>query len=426
MKAIVSLRNLYPFVSKLKELPFSSDAANLPRMQPALSIPPPPWMIDDRSRRVIQALGGMEEEPLALFVGGCVRNTLLGKPVTDIDIATKHRPDAVMGILLNSGIRAIPTGLDHGTVTGLLDDVSFEITSLRKDVETDGRHAVIAFTDQWEEDALRRDFTMNTLLAAPDGRIFDPTGEGVDHLEQRRVVFVGKAEDRIAEDYLRILRFFRFHAQYGEGAPDPAAMQACEHYAGKIRELSRERITGEVMKILSVRKLAPVLDSMFDHHVLTALRCKGYNPAHIQHLCDLQIRFEQEDPLARLYFLAGFNMDVLESWVVLPNAQKDYLELIERAYDGLKAISRKKMREMVYLHGNQAVFQAYLMRLAIKGYAPDLEMIDVAKYWQAPSFPVSGKILMDKGMAAGPELGQKLKTLEAAWIKSDFSKLPRY
>ncbi|MEC8664362.1 MAG: CCA tRNA nucleotidyltransferase, partial [Pseudomonadota bacterium] len=154
------------------------------------------------------------ENPMALFVGGCVRNALIGAGTTDIDIATIHTPQQTTEILSADGIQVIPTGVDHGTVTAVIDSVHYEITTLRRDVETTGRHAVVAFTADWREDAMRRDFTMNTLLADCDGNVYEPLGLGVEDAKSGRVVFVGEAEERIKEDYLRILRFFRFHAFY--------------------------------------------------------------------------------------------------------------------------------------------------------------------------------------------------------------------
>ncbi|PZQ43290.1 MAG: hypothetical protein DI551_12400 [Micavibrio aeruginosavorus] len=221
-------------------------------MLPLKHIDPADWMTDHRSVKIMRVLGGYADEPEALFVGGCVRNLLLGLPVSDLDIATIHPPLQVIEKLKNDGIRFIPTGLEHGTVTAFIDDAKFEITTLRKDIETDGRHAVIAFTDKWEEDAKRRDFTINTLLASPQGMVFDPLERGIDDLEMRLVKFVGNPQERIAEDYLRILRFFRFYAQYGSGAPDKEALGACADNAAKISLLSKERVTQEILKIVSV------------------------------------------------------------------------------------------------------------------------------------------------------------------------------
>lgn len=192
-------------------------------------------------------------EGAARFVGGCVRDTLLGRDTRepDLDIATRLTPDQVMESLAAQGLRVEPTGLDHGTVTAVAFGRPFEITTLRKDVETDGRRAVVAFTSDWAEDAARRDFTMNALYADPDGRVHDPTGQGLADAVAGRVIFVGDPDTRIREDYLRILRFFRFLAHYGEGAPDPAALEACSRHAGQLARLSAERIAKEVLKLLA-------------------------------------------------------------------------------------------------------------------------------------------------------------------------------
>ena len=211
-------------------------------MVPARQIIPADWMTDYKTVKVMQVLGGYGLPAESMFVGGCVRNMLLARPVKDIDIATIHHPQAVMDKLSANGIRFVPTGLEHGTVTAIVEDATFEITTLRKDVETDGRHAVIAFTEVWGEDAQRRDFTMNTLLATPDGMIYDPLGSGLADLDDRKVRFVGVPDDRVAEDYLRILRFFRFHALYGEGAADEEALSVCKDHADSLTKLSKERV----------------------------------------------------------------------------------------------------------------------------------------------------------------------------------------
>ena len=228
----------------------------------AKTIPAQPWMISPAARRIMRILNGGAAEPLALFVGGCVRNALAGEAVTDIDIATRLTPPEVMERCAAADIRAIPTGIDHGTVTAVVDGAPFEITTLRRDVETDGRHAVVAFSQDWREDAQRRDFTMNTLLADSGGHVYDPTGQGISDLAAGRVVFVGDPAQRIAEDYLRILRFFRFHARYGKGAPDAAALAACAAAADRIATLSRERISQEFFRILAAENPAPILRLM--------------------------------------------------------------------------------------------------------------------------------------------------------------------
>ena len=236
-------------------------------MKPAKHVEVPSWVTAQETQDIMRALN-TGAVPGALFVGGCVRNLLLSRPVTDIDIATTHKPAESQALLEAAGIKVIPTGIDHGTVTAVIGQRSFEVTSLRRDVETDGRRAVVAFTTDWLEDAQRRDFTMNTLLMGSDGAVYDPLGRGLTDLEAGRVIFVGEAGARIAEDLLRILRFFRFHAYYGSGAPDTAALQACQNAAGSIAELSRERVTQEFFKILEAPGAGDVLALMLEHDVL--------------------------------------------------------------------------------------------------------------------------------------------------------------
>ncbi|MCG8506772.1 MAG: CCA tRNA nucleotidyltransferase, partial [Sphingomonadales bacterium] len=205
-----------------------------------------PWLADAAVTRVVAALGANN----CRFVGGAVRNTLLGEPVTDIDIATRLEPDAVIARLEAAEIKAVPTGLKHGTVTAVAEGHAIEVTTLRHDVETDGRHAKVAFTDDWQADAARRDFTFNALYAAPDGTLYDYFG-GLDDLKAGHVRFIGDAEARITEDALRILRFFRFHAHYGAGGMDAAGLDACAALAGRLDILSVERVRDELLKLLA-------------------------------------------------------------------------------------------------------------------------------------------------------------------------------
>lgn len=381
-------------------------------------------MIDHRCVKIMRILGGNENPAQALFVGGCVRNTLMDRPVKDIDIATRHAPLHVIELLKAAGIRFVPTGLDHGTVTAIVDDATFEITSLRKDIDTNGRHAVIAFTDKWNEDAQRRDFTMNTLLASPAGDVFDPTGEGLDDLDKRRVVFVGDPAQRIAEDYLRILRFFRFCAAYGEDKMDASALETCKQAAEKLSLLSKERVTQEILNILGVTDPAPTLAAMFSNDILKSMG-KEFKQGTMETLCEFQGRYDAVDVMARLFAVAGMKTEYFADWLILSNAQKKHLDALGEGLAIIKSISKKKVREMVYRVGNVSALQAYLLRLVQKGDLPDLEVIDIARYWHAPMFPVSGEDIIRKGISPGPALGKKLKELEEKWIKSDFSKVPK-
>ncbi len=367
----------------------------------------------------MRVLGGYEAEPQALYVGGCVRNTLLGVPVTDIDIATVHQPLEVIEKLKAAGVRYVPTGLDHGTVTALVDDGTFEITTLRRDIDTDGRYAVIAFTQKWEEDAQRRDFTINTLLAGPDGAVYDPTGAGIDDLDKRSVVFVGDPAQRIAEDYLRILRFFRFHAQYGQGDPDKAGVAACKDAAEKISSLSRERITQEIFKIIAVPNPAQVLGLMFSHGVLADMG-KNFKAARMDNLCSLQNRYDARDIMARMIVIAGMQANYFEERLVLSNAQKKQIDAFAQAMPILKPVSKKKVRELVYRCGNATALQTYFLHLAQKDQLPDIEIIEIARYWQPPVFSIKAEDLIRAGVSQGPALGKTLKELEEKWIAKDF------
>ncbi|HEY8191270.1 MAG TPA: CCA tRNA nucleotidyltransferase, partial [Alphaproteobacteria bacterium] len=274
---------------------------------------------------VMAALSNWDREnPAALFVGGCVRNALSGCAVDDVDIATIWTPQQTIEKLESVGIRAIPTGLEHGTVTAVADGVTFEITTLRRDVDTDGRRAVVAFTTDWSEDAARRDFTMNTLLADGAGNVYDPTGKGLADLKAGRVVFVGAPAQRIAEDYLRILRFFRFHALYGTDAPDEAGLAACGAASDKIIRLSRERITQEMFRIIGAPDPATTLQIMFENNVMRDLPDHAYLPSALRQLCQLQYRYRAPDNIARLAVIAGTNpshINRLEKYFIFSRQQ---------------------------------------------------------------------------------------------------------
>ena len=258
----------------------------------------PATVITPSVRKIFAALGGDSDTRM---VGGCVRNALIGVPCGDIDIATKLLPQEVMKRLKAAGLKVIPTGIDHGTVTAVADKQGFEITTLRRDVATDGRRAVIAYTDDWAEDARRRDFTMNTLFADLSGKVYDPLGQGVRDLERRKIVFVGDPAERIKEDYLRVLRFFRFHGKYGKGAPDRAALRACAAASRNLKTLSKERVTQEILKILEVAKCPPVLSLMRANGLLKDVIAAGYEETALTAL----IKKQKEPELAVSFAAAG-------------------------------------------------------------------------------------------------------------------------
>src|SRR5690348_14270305 len=226
------------------------------------------WLTDAALRRVFAALAAAGGE--ARVAGGAVRNTLLGEPVSDVDIATTLTPDRIMAAGKKAGLGVHPTGIDHGTITLVAGGKPFEVTTLRVDVETFGRKARVAFTDDWEADARRRDFTMNALYCSADGEIYDPT-KGYPDILRKKVRFVGEPAARIKEDYLRILRFFRFHARYGHGAPDAKGLAACIRFKGKLKELSSERIRQELFKLLEAKRASETIKLMAARNVLKVL-----------------------------------------------------------------------------------------------------------------------------------------------------------
>ncbi len=381
------------------------------------------WLQAAGTRAVMQALHAREGDgkgqgPWALFVGGCVRNALLGRAVTDIDIATVLTPEAVMAALEAAGIKAVPTGLDHGTVTAVTaDGCSYEITTLRRDVETDGRHARVAYTDDWAEDAARRDFTMNTLLADSAGRVYDPTGQGLADLKARKIVFVGDPARRIEEDYLRILRFFRFHAQYGVGDPDPAALAACRAAAGRIKDLSRERVTQEFLKLLSVHDPAPTLESMIAHDVMADPPGGDYDPAALARLCALQAENDAFSIDTRLFLLAA-DQSSLDRYLVLTKAQEKQQMVFAQILSTITAADEKTIKILIYHYGNESALQGVLLHAARDNGALASD-ITWMKSWQAPVLPVTGDDVLKAGVVPGPVVGEILGKVEAFWLAQD-------
>ncbi|MCD8497273.1 MAG: CCA tRNA nucleotidyltransferase [Alphaproteobacteria bacterium] len=357
-------------------------------MKPVTTIPVQDWMKMPETKAVMGPLNKNSDEPMALFVGGCIRNALLGIDVGDIDIATKFTPQQVVDIMGKSGIKTVPTGIEHGTVTAVSNHKPYEITTLRRDVKTDGRRAVVAFSDSWEEDAYRRDFTMNTLLADDAGNVYDPTGQGVSDLKAGRVVFVGDAAERIAEDVLRILRFFRFHALYGKGAPDEAALAACCDQADKISTLSRERITQEFFKILSVTHPVDNLGIIFKNGILKEFHYPDYNPDLLSFFCDHAFEFSLAGRLFIFFAQSVDNIKTQDKMLIIPKALVRELEAIERAY--MKALfdTEAGVKTALYRYGRAAV-KAVLVIKAGQGALDKSALAayrDITENWDIPVF----------------------------------------
>jgi len=374
------------------------------------------WMTAPETVQVMAALGE------ARFVGGAVRNALLGVPVVDIDIAVPIRPEDAMARLKAKGIRTIETGLDHGTVTAIAGSHAFEITSLRRDVETDGRHAKVAFTDDWALDAGRRDFTINALYASPDGEIFD-YATGVEDLAAGKVRFVGDARIRIAEDYLRVLRLFRFHAWYGRGDLDAEGLTAATEAKDSLKTLSAERIAKEVLRLLEAPNPAPVLKVMAARGILAELLPGQLQLVRVEQLALLDT---SRDAVLRLAALVPDGAQAA-------NAAADRLRLsnvgrarLVQALSGetiSAGLSSHQARRMLYRLG-QACFRDKLL-LQWAG-APAKEeawraLLQIADGWQAPRFPLTGRDVMQAGVPEGPEVGRVLAGLETWWVEGDFA-----
>lgn len=379
----------------------------------------PKWLLTPELSELVATLDADKNAQSALLVGGCVRNVLLKTSATDVDIATIYAPDKVTKALEKNNIRVIPTGIEHGTVTALINDVSFEITTLRKDVTTDGRYAQVVYTDDWAEDAQRRDFTMNALYADLGGNIFDPLSLGISDLQAKRVAFVGDPDARIAEDYLRILRFFRFWAWYGKGAPDQTALEACSKNAHKIKELSRERITYEFLKILEADHAADVLATMFGCGVLNDIAESKYDQSFLNNITELQQKYDSCNILTRLFVVSGARAKFHDDYLRLSHVQKKFLVKLEslNAFDF--SSGDREIKKLIYYHGNDLVMQVYLVALALNKIDVKDGILDVVKNWKAPECPITGEMLLAEGYQTGPELGQELERRKEEWLEDN-------
>jgi poly(A) polymerase len=380
-----------------------------------MTLPPSAWRERAGLARLCEVLGAAEGK--VRFVGGAVRDTLLGIDVADVDLATTHSPERVIALLKGNAIKAVPTGLAHGTVTAVLPGGEpVEVTTLRCDVATDGRHATVAFTDDWREDAARRDFTMNALYADPrTGEIFDYFG-GLDDLEARRVRFIGDPLKRIAEDHLRILRFFRFHARFGD-EPDAAGLDACTARANDLMALSRERIAAELLRLLVAVHAVRVTALMIEHDILAPVLP--------------EIGAEGVDRLARV---AGFE----EMAEIAPDPIRRLAALLPRdiavgeAVGARLKLSKEQRRRLVsalsdsvgsphplaYRLGTELAIDRWLLNVeepmdAVIG-ARDIMA------WPVPVFPLSGGALVARGLRRGPEVAQMLRAVEERWIAEGF------
>jgi poly(A) polymerase len=383
------------------------------------------WLKAPETQKLIAALEAARSGG-SRFVGGCVRNTLLGREVDDIDIATQLTPDQTTEVATKAGFAAHPTGIEHGTVTVVVNSKPFEVTTLRRDVSTDGRRATVAFTESWEEDAQRRDFRMNALYADAQGNIHDPTGGGVEDTRTGRVIFIGDAHTRIKEDYLRILRFFRFNAWYARGPVDPNGLHACADLVAGLDTLSVERVWKEVKKLLA----APDPRASWEGMSAIAARARALpelgNETRLDALCALEADLMlKPDPMTRIAAALTDQQSAktLANRLKLSNEERD--RLVAALGDDVKITSFMSIRDMrraIYKLGNEAFRDRVMLAWAKAGDKAQQwrALVAHAQMWTPPKMPLTGDEVMAAGVPAGPKVGVVMREVEDWWIDADF------
>jgi len=374
-------------------------------------LPETAWRVRPELIRLTDALGG--SEGLVRFIGGAVRDTLLGLPVSDLDLATRLLPDEVSRRVRAAGFKAVPTGIEHGTVTAVLPDGPVEVTTLRRDVATDGRRATIAYTDDWREDAARRDFTINALSADPrDGMIHDYFG-GLADMNMGLVRFIGDPIARIAEDHLRILRFFRFHARFGRGAPDAAGLSACAARANDLMALSRERIAQELLKLLAVADPTPTIRLMIENHILAPVlpEIDLHGAARLERLVARE-QAAGSDPVRRLAALLPADTAIageVGARLKLSNAKR------KRLVSAAEPAEPGPARALAQAIGVEQARDRFLLRSR-----DPVEGLRALADWTPPRLPIGGGTLVEMGLRAGPQVAATLQAIERQWVEEDF------
>ncbi len=385
-----------------------------------------PWLHTPAIEKVFAALanGGATTR----VVGGAVRNALMDRPVNEIDIATTAIPEQTTRLVKAAGLGAYPTGIDHGTVTVVADGQPYEVTTLRRDVETDGRRAVVAFTDNWKEDASRRDFTINALYCDLDGSLYDPVG-GLEDLRKRRVRFIGDAKERIREDFLRILRFFRFSAQYANGQIDPTGLAAAEELKDGLSLLSAERVRAEMLKLFAAPGAPEVLAIMYKAGILQLAIRTVIEPDRFARLAAIEAALgEAPDPISRLAALAVIHPGddtFLAEQLKLSNAEASRIRAVFASEPGIDPHTPEAAgRAALYKLGPENFKRAVLLAWARSDASPNAASWRARALlpdrWKAPKMPVSGSDVIALGYAPGPAIGSVLQAFENWWIGNNF------
>jgi poly(A) polymerase len=383
-----------------------------------MKLPRAPWQDQTGMPHLLEALGAAEGE--TRYVGGCVRDTLIGAAVSDVDLATRLKPEEVIARLRRARIKSVPTGLPHGTVTAIVEGRPVEVTTLRRDVATDGRHATIAYTDDWAQDAARRDFTINALSADPATlEVHDYFG-GREDIESRLVRFIGDPLTRIAEDHLRILRFFRFHARFGRGGPDTAGLEACTARANDLMALSRERIADELLKLLALPNPAPTAALMVERGILRPV-LPEIDEAGAARLGRVVAREEEAGleaaPLRRFAALLPPDPEVAAAiGTRLRLSNKAVKRLVSAAARGEGDGDPPPM--LAYRLGRDEAIDRLLL-----GEGPAAAAASLTG-WERPRLTVSGGLLIDMGLAPGPVVAATMQEVQRRWAASGFPPEP--
>ncbi len=383
------------------------------------------WLKDGEVARLLALLDCDGEE--ARVVGGAVRNALLDLPVAEIDVATTALPEEVARRVSAAGWKAVPTGIEHGTITVVIDTHPFEVTTLREDVETFGRKARVVFGRDWRADAERRDFTINGLSASADGTVFDYVG-GLDDIEARRVRFIGDPQRRIAEDYLRILRFFRFHANFGEGPPDAAGLLACIRGRAGLDSLSRERVRMELLKLLIAPRAAPTVAVMAESGLLgIALGGVPYVEGFARMTgieAALGLDGDAVRRLGALGVMVRQDAERLSQRLRLSNAESERLSALDLWWRVAPASDQQAAHALLYHLGPQSftdrVLLAWARADATAGDGAWRDLVTLPQRWTAPAFPLKSADFTRRGVPAGPALGAAMRAAKEAWIAADF------
>ncbi len=379
------------------------------------------WMEKPETRRIIDLFGSAEVE--MRFVGGCVRDSLSGRKISDIDIATAAHPETVLEMLRDAAIKTVPTGIEHGTVTAIVDGQAFEITTYRQDVETDGRYAVVSFGTDWQEDAARRDFTINALSITPDGTLCDPFGGAAD-IKAGRIRFVGEARRRVREDLLRILRWFRFYAHFGSHPPDPEALEACRGFAYRIPDLSGERVRHELLRLLEAVDPLPSLQLMQETDVIDAVLGRGRRLDLLAGLCEVEQRTATAaDRVLRLAALFGQSAvaNAMAARLRLSNKEsRRVADALSEAPALTPAMTPRERRRCLYpLDARTAEDRIRLAWAASPGDDRWADWLEANRRFDRPVFPLTGRDV--DWLPEGPGIGEALSAVEAWWITEDFA-----